>query len=185
MRVAFLFFALTMCVSAQAETAPSSFILDTPSLTAPSSTKAEVDHASAQSAHAASRINTGSNALLMRRSGRTSASIEAFTPPKSWFLLMSANHASAGFDAWSTRRLVNIGGKELNPLLRPVADSNALYPVMQAFPALTDLVAYKMMGSRRGWVRKMWWVPQVVTTAGSVTAGLHNMRQYSAWESSR
>lgn len=100
-------------------------------------------------------------------------------PPKTWYALTAANHAAATFDAWSTRRVVSSGaGRELNPLLRPFAGSNGLYAAIQVGPGLLDLLGKRMAHSPRPWVRKMWWVPQVVGTAGSLWSGAHNVHVY-------
>ncbi len=53
-------------------------------------------------------------------------------PKKKFFSLMALQHSAVAFDTWSTRRLVDSGGRELNPILKPIAHSDALYPVMQA-----------------------------------------------------
>ena len=97
--------------------------------------------------------------------------------PKLWFVLAGAGHSAAAFDAYSTRRAIQSGrGRELNPLMKPFAGSNALYFATQAQPALLDYVGLRMLHSNKRWVRRMWWVPQVAGTAASVWAGAHNMR---------
>lgn len=97
--------------------------------------------------------------------------------PKLWFALTAAGHSAAAFDAYSTRRVIQRGqGRELNPLMRPFAGSNALYFATQAQPALLDFVGLRMLHSNKRWVRRMWWVPQVAGTAASVWAGAHNTR---------
>src|SRR5438034_5630521 len=43
---------------------------------------------------------------------------------KTWYGLMAAAHAAAGFDAWTTRRAISSGyGREANPFLKPFASS--------------------------------------------------------------
>ena len=67
-----------------------------------------------------------------------------------WYSLAVAGHSGAAFDAWSTKRAVTGGyGQESNPFLRMV--------------------------SQHGWVRKMWWVPQVAGASFSFYAGAHNV----------
>ena len=103
----------------------------------------------------------------------------AVRPPKMWYALTAANHAAATFDAWSTRRVISSGaGRELNPLLRPFANSSGLYAAIQVGPGILDLLGKRMARSERPWVRKMWWVPQVVGTAGSLFSGVHNVHIY-------
>lgn len=97
-------------------------------------------------------------------------------PPRLWYALAAAGHGAATFDAWSTRRLISSGtGRELDPLLRPFASNASLYAAVQAWPGLLDLLSKGMLRSERGWVRRMWWVPQVLGTAGSLWSGAHNL----------
>lgn len=97
---------------------------------------------------------------------------------RGWLLLSATAHTAAGFDAWTTRKNVNAGRVEMNPLLKSFANSNGLYPVMQAGPALMDFVGWKMLHSDRPLVRKLWWVPQVASSAISFTCGAKNARNF-------
>lgn len=93
-----------------------------------------------------------------------------------WYALLVAQHSAAVFDAWSTRDAIQSGrADELNPLLRPFAHSNAIYAATQAGPGLLDYLGHRMMGSPKGWVRRLWWVPQLAGTAGSLWSGAHNL----------
>jgi len=104
----------------------------------------------------------------MRREQRT---------PKMWWVLVGAGHSAAAFDSYSTRRAIQNGsGRELNPLMKPFASSNALYFATQAQPALLDYVGLRLRHSSKSWVRRLWWVPQVAGTAASVWVGTRNMR---------
>jgi hypothetical protein len=95
---------------------------------------------------------------------------------KIWYGLAAASHGAAAFDAWSTRRALSGNyGVEANPLLRPFAHSGALYAVTQVSPAIMDFLGRRMMVSRHGWIRKMWWVPQTAGTGVSLAAGVHNV----------
>ena len=90
---------------------------------------------------------------------------------------MIADHSAAAFDAWSTRRAISGGyGTESNPLLRPFSHSNAIYAATQVSPAVMDYLGRRMMMSQRGWVRRMWWMPQAVGASFSISAGVHNAR---------
>ena len=96
-----------------------------------------------------------------------------------WYGLMAAAHGAAVFDAWSTRRVIRSGrGHELNPLLQPFARSGGLYVVVQAMPALADYVGHRMRMSRNPWARRLWWLPQAASAAGSFAAGVYNLRVY-------
>jgi hypothetical protein len=95
---------------------------------------------------------------------------------KMWYALAFGGHSAAAFDAWSTRRAISSGyGTEANPLLRPFANSNAIYAATQVTPMLMDYVGHRMMFSRRSWVRRMWWVPQVAGASLSLGAAIHNV----------
>jgi hypothetical protein len=95
--------------------------------------------------------------------------------PKKWLLLGAVEHGAATFDAWSTRRVIENGtGYEMNPMLRPFANSNALYGAVQVAPLVFDYVGLRMLHSEHPWMRKFWWVPQSASTAASIFGGVHN-----------
>ena len=95
---------------------------------------------------------------------------------KIWYGLLLAGHSGAAFDAWSTKRAVVGGyGQESNPFLRPFANSNAIYGATQVSPAFMDYLGKQMMVSQHGWVRKMWWLPQVAGAGLSFASGAHNV----------
>lgn len=94
-----------------------------------------------------------------------------------WYGLMGAGHGAAAFDAWSTRNAVSAGaGTESNPLLRPFANSNAIYAVTQISPAVMDYLGHRMMTSKHEWMRRYWWVPQAAGAGVSFGAGMHNYK---------
>jgi len=92
-----------------------------------------------------------------------------------WYSLIVFNHAAAGFDAYSTRQAIGHGGQELNPFLKPFANSAAIYPALQVWPTGMDFVGNKMMHSQNRFLRRAWWVPQVASTAAFVSFGIHNL----------
>jgi hypothetical protein len=92
-----------------------------------------------------------------------------------FYSLMAAEHGAAVLDAWSTRQVLQQGGRELDPLVRPFAHGNGLYPALQATPFAVDYFAAKLMRSNHAVLRKLWWVPQVVATSGSVYCGISNL----------
>lgn len=91
-----------------------------------------------------------------------------------WIALTVAQHGAATFDAWSTRRAINAGRIETDPLLKPFANSNSLYAAMQVGPTLFDFIGHRMYRSQNSVIRKLWWVPQIASTAGFVYAGTYN-----------
>jgi hypothetical protein len=95
---------------------------------------------------------------------------------KMWYALVVAGHSGAAFDAWSTKRAVSGGyGQEANPLLRPFANSNAIYAATQVSPAVMDFLGKRMMVSQDRWVRRLWWVPQLAGAGFSFASGAHNV----------
>ena len=93
-----------------------------------------------------------------------------------WRGLVIASSGAATFDAWSTRHAITTqGAQELNPLLKPFAGNASLYLAIQVGPAIMDFAARKMMYSRHGWVRHMWWAPQTASIVGSLFCGAHNL----------
>lgn len=100
-------------------------------------------------------------------------------PPskKPYYALLIAQHAAATFDAYATHRAVKSGkGRELNPFLRPFAGSAAIYGAIQAGPLATDWLALKMRSSQNKTFRRLWWLPQTLTTGFHIWAGVNNLR---------
>ena len=92
-----------------------------------------------------------------------------------WYSLVVFDHTAAGFDAYSTRQAIGHGAVELNPFLKPFANSAAIYPALQVWPTAMDLVGGRMMHSQNRLMRKVWWVPQVASTVAFVSFGFHNL----------
>jgi hypothetical protein len=94
--------------------------------------------------------------------------------PKWWFLLGAAEHSSATFDAWSTRRALSAGRVEADPIMRPFAGSPAIYGAVQVIPVGLDYLARRLQRSS-GWTRHIWWAPQSIATATSLFSGSYNV----------
>jgi hypothetical protein len=93
-----------------------------------------------------------------------------------WLALAIAQSSAATFDAWSTRQVISSGqGRELNPLLQPFAGNASLYAAIQVSPAVLDYLGRRMMKSRQGWARRVWWLPQVLGTTVSLASAVHNL----------
>jgi hypothetical protein len=95
---------------------------------------------------------------------------------KTWLALAFVEHGAAGFDAYSTRQSVGHGNVEDDPLMRPFANSPAIYVVTQVTPVLLDILARHMQRSEYGMLRHVWWVPQSLSAGVSIFAGVHNLR---------
>src|ERR1700690_888775 len=94
---------------------------------------------------------------------------------KSWLALSLVQHAAAGLDAYSTRQAIGHGAVEDDPMMRPFAHSGAIYAAIQVGPLLLDYAARRMQRSEFGMVRRMWFVPQAISTAGFLFSGVHNL----------
>jgi len=93
-----------------------------------------------------------------------------------WRSLVIAEHSAALFDAWSTRRSISSGnGYERNPLIKPFANSPAIYPVLQVAPLGVDFLSHRLMRSNNAFLRRVWWVPQVASVGGSLWVGARNI----------
>jgi len=96
--------------------------------------------------------------------------------PKMWLVLGAMEHGAATFDAWSTRHNIMEGTMhEADPMLKPFANSNAIYAAVQVAPVLFDLLSKQMLRNSHSWVRKSWWVPQSASTVTSILSGAHNV----------
>jgi len=97
-------------------------------------------------------------------------------PSRMWAVLAIAQHGAATFDAWSTRHALSAGGRyEADPLMRPFANSPAVYGAIQAGPVVLDYFGRKMSHSENTLLRRLWWVPQSVATVGFLFSGSHNL----------
>lgn len=93
-----------------------------------------------------------------------------------WLALVIAQHSSATFDAWTTRRVISSGaGQETDPLLRPFAGNDSLYAVIQVAPVALEYLSWRMMHSDHQWERRTWWMPQAAGAAMNFASGVHNL----------
>jgi hypothetical protein len=101
---------------------------------------------------------------------------------REWFALSIAAHGAAGFDAWSTRRVLSSmpQAQEMNPLLRPFAGNASMYAAVQVAPTILDFLSRRMMHSRHEFLRNTWWLPQAVSAAVSLSSGVHNLGVYNS-----
>jgi hypothetical protein len=111
-----------------------------------------------------------SQRLVLSESGPSKKEI------RTWRGLVLAQHSAALFDAWSTRNSIQSGnGYERDPLMRPFANSAAIYPMLQIMPAGFDFLSHRMMRSQNQFLRRTWWIPQTVAIAGSLWSGSRNV----------
>lgn len=96
-------------------------------------------------------------------------------PRRTWLVLSIAEHSAATFDAYSTRQAVSKGASEADPLMRPFANSPAIYGAIQICPLVLDYAARRMERSQNSFLRHTWWVPQTAATGIFLFSGVHNM----------
>ena len=94
---------------------------------------------------------------------------------RSWLALAAVEHGAAAFDAYSTRDAISHGAVEDDPLMRPFANSPAIYAASQVGPLVLDYVARRMQRSNNSFARRMWWLPQSAATAEFIFCGVHNL----------
>lgn len=101
---------------------------------------------------------------------------------REWLALSIAEHSAAGFDAWSTRRVLSSipQAQEMNPFLRPFAGNASMYAAVQVAPTILDFLSRRMMNSRSEFLRHTWWLPQAVSAVVSVASGVHNVGVYNS-----
>jgi hypothetical protein len=107
---------------------------------------------------------------------------EAMSMPsrKAWIALSIVQHGAAAFDAYSTRQAVGHGAVEDDPLMRPFANSPAIYVATQVGPVIFDLLARHMQHSEYPMVRRLWWMPQTMSAGLSIFSGVHNLNVANA-----
>ncbi len=92
-----------------------------------------------------------------------------------WIALSIAQHAAAAFDAYSTRDAISRGAVEQDPVMKPFANSSAIYAAIQACPVALDFAAHHMQRSENNFMRRTWWVPQSVAAGMFLFSGVHNL----------
>jgi hypothetical protein len=127
-----------------------------------------------EEAHAATLANATMPVPEPAREHRVTPAVS--TPARRmWLALAFAEHGAAAFDAYSTRISIGHGNVEDDPLMRPFAHSPAIYVATQVTPVLFDLLARHMQRSDYGMLRRVWWLPQSLSTGVSIWSGVHNL----------
>ncbi|MGD0962388.1 MAG: hypothetical protein ABSA57_00645 [Candidatus Acidiferrales bacterium] len=130
------------------------------------------------SLHAALENSRSLSMIRVPESDSTPArfiSAESLPSRRKWIALSIAQHAAAAFDAYSTRDAISHGAVEQDPLMRPFANSSAVYAAIQACPVALDFAARHMQRSENIFLRRTWWVPQSVSAGMYLFSGVHNI----------
>jgi len=90
-------------------------------------------------------------------------------------LLAGINAGAAVWDDVSSRKVIDQGGYERNPLIRPfVHNSGTLAAESVAEVWLMAYLADRMKRSGHPILRKTWWVPQTLNITAKVSGGAYN-----------
>jgi hypothetical protein len=100
---------------------------------------------------------------------------ESLPSRREWIALSVGQHAAATFDAYSTLKALGRGAVEADPLMRPFANSWAMYAAIQVAPVVLDLVARRLQRSQSHFLRRTWWLPQTAATGMFFASGVHNV----------
>lgn len=95
-------------------------------------------------------------------------------------ILASTQTAALISDGVTTRQFLRRGYVEVDPFARVFLGSRPTWGRMaplgtvQVFAGMW--IAERMASSRHVWVRRFWWLPQIMGIAGNVAASAHNVR---------
>lgn len=90
-------------------------------------------------------------------------------------ILAAVQFGAEGWDATTTRMVLNRGGSERNPLVKPFAHNSVALGAEGASEIwLSAFVADRMRHSRYRVLRKTWWLPQTVNISFGFWGGVHN-----------
>jgi hypothetical protein len=103
-------------------------------------------------------------------------SVDSVPSGRRWLVLSIAQSSAAGFDAYSTRRAIEDGAHEADPMMRPFAGSSGIYAAIQVGPIVLDYAARHMQHSENPFIRHTWWLPQTLGTGLYLFSGAHNMQ---------
>jgi len=90
-------------------------------------------------------------------------------------VLAEIDGGAASWDDVATRRVLDQGGYERNPLIRPfVHNTGTLIAESVGEVWLAAFVADRMKRSSHAYLRKTWWLPQVIEGTARLYGGIHN-----------
>lgn len=90
-------------------------------------------------------------------------------------LLAEINAGAAVMDDITSRMVIDRGGYERNPLIRPfVHNTGTLAAESVAEVWLMAFVGDRMKHSSHSLLRKTWWLPQTINISAKVSGGIYN-----------
>jgi hypothetical protein len=90
-------------------------------------------------------------------------------------LLAEMNAGAAVMDDVASRKVIESGGYEKNPLMRPFVHNSGTLAVESAGEVwLMAFIADRMKRSSHPLLRKTWWLPQALNISAKVSGGIYN-----------
>lgn len=90
-------------------------------------------------------------------------------------LLAEINAGAAILDDVASRKVIEAGGYERNPLMRPFVHNSGTLAVESVGEVwLMAFVADRMKHSSHPILRKTWWLPQTLNISAKVSGGIYN-----------
>jgi hypothetical protein len=90
-------------------------------------------------------------------------------------LLAEINVGAAVMDDVASRKVIESGGYERNPLMRPFVHNSGTIAAESAVEVwLMAYIAERMKHSSHPLLRKTWWLPQTLNISAKVTGGIYN-----------
>jgi hypothetical protein len=90
-------------------------------------------------------------------------------------LLAEINAGAAVWDDVASRKVIESGGYERNPLMRPFVHNSGTIAVESVAEVwLMAFVADRMKHSSHSLLRKTWWLPQTLNISAKFTGGIYN-----------
>jgi hypothetical protein len=90
-------------------------------------------------------------------------------------ILTEIDAGAALWDDFASRRVIGRGGYERNPLMRPfVHGSGTLAAETIGEVWLVAFVADRMKHSQRAFLRRTWWLPQVLNISAKIYGGINS-----------
>lgn len=90
-------------------------------------------------------------------------------------LLAEVNAGAALLDDVASRKVIESGGYERNPLMRPFVHNSGTIAVESVAEVwLMAFVADRMKHSSHSLLRRTWWLPQTLNISAKVAGGIYN-----------
>jgi hypothetical protein len=94
---------------------------------------------------------------------------------KKVMLLAGINAGAAVWDDIASRKVIESGGYERNPLMRPFAHNSGTLAAESVGEAwLMAFIADRMKHSSHSLLRKTWWLPQTLNISAKLSGGVYN-----------